>query len=125
MTMLDEHELQGLLGHDVVDETGKSVGYLADVFNDADMREPEWLGVLTGTIRQHHVLVPVTGAERRGSSLRVPWPKDRVKHAPTYDREDRRGLLGLGEYRLSISKEKEDRAYAHYSLTPVGGNGNR
>jgi sporulation protein YlmC with PRC-barrel domain len=125
MIMMDEHELKSLVGHDVVDETGKSVGYLADVFNDRETEQPEWLGVLTGTIRQHHVLVPVTGAERRGSSLRVPWPKDRVKQAPTYDKEDRRGLLGLGEYRLSISQEKEDQAYAHYGATPVSGNGNR
>jgi hypothetical protein len=115
--MLDELELRRLLGHDVVDEAGRSVGYVADVFNDRAMQRPEWIGVLTGTFRQHHVLVPAAGAERAGSSLRVPWPKSWIKQAPAYGKDDRRGLLGLGEYRVAITREKEEQACAHYGLS--------
>jgi sporulation protein YlmC with PRC-barrel domain len=111
---MDETVLRNLVGHDVVDERGKSVGNVEYIFNDDETGQPEWIGVITGTFIQHHVLVPVDGAEKTNGSLRVPWTKDRVKQAPRYDKEDRRGVLGLGEYRIAISKEKEQAAYAHY-----------
>ena len=107
--MLDEVELQRLVGHDVVDETGR----------------PEWIGVVAGSFRMHRFLVPATGAEKDGPSLRVPWPKERIKRAPRYDEEDRRGMLGLAEYKTTISKEKERMAYAHYGLEEHSGVGAR
>ena len=119
--MLDETELRNLVGHDVVDEKGKSIGYLVDIFHDTETGQPEWIGVLTGTVRRHHVLVPASGAERSGESVRVRWAKERVKEAPTYDKEDRSGILGLGEYKVSISPAKEQEAYANYGLAEVAG----
>lgn len=123
--MLDETELRSLVGHDVVDQMGKSIGYAADIFKDDETGRPEWIGVLTGTFRHHHVLVPVAGAERAGTSLRVPWPKERIRQAPTYDKEDRQGLLGIAEYRLAISREKEQQAYAHYGVAELAGDAGR
>jgi sporulation protein YlmC with PRC-barrel domain len=49
--MLEEAELQSLMGFDVVDRDGKSVGNLEFIFNDADTGRPEWLGVLGGPFR--------------------------------------------------------------------------
>jgi len=121
MTTLGEVDLGHLVGHDVVDEHGKSVGNVEYIFNDDETGRPEWIGVLTGTFRHHHVLVPAKGAERQGPSLRVPWAKERIKQAPRYDQEDRRGILGLGEYRTKISKEKERMAYAHYGIEGFAG----
>ena len=122
MTMLDEVELRSMLGHDVVDESGKSVGNIEYIFNDEETGRAEWIGLLSGTIRPHRLLVPVRGAERDGVSLRVPWPKERIKQAPTYE-QDRRGILGLGQYKTTISKEKERIAYAHYGLEELAGTG--
>ena len=119
MTMLEESELHNLVGQGLVDESGKSVGYVVHIFNDDETGRPEWIGVLTGTLRHQNVVVPVAGAERSGMSLRVPWPKERIRQALTYEEKDRRGLLGVGEYKLMISKENEQQAYTHYGLAEV------
>jgi hypothetical protein len=118
--MLDEGQLRNLLGHDVVDPNGKSVGYVDVVFSDDESGRPEWVGVMTGTFRHRYHLVPVSGVDREHSSLRVPWTKDRIKHAPEYGNDDKRNTLGLGDYRLAISKEKERAAYEYYGLGDGG-----
>jgi sporulation protein YlmC with PRC-barrel domain len=102
--MLEEAELQSLIGFDVVDQDGKSVGNLEYVFKDADTGRPEWIGVYGGTIRHYHLLVPVEGVEREATRLRVPWIKEQVKSAPDY-----------GGAR-SVSGELERATYSHYGL---------
>jgi sporulation protein YlmC with PRC-barrel domain len=102
--MLEEAELQSLIGFDVVDRDGKSVGNLEYVFNDADTGKPEWIGVFGGTIRHYHLLVPVEGVEREETRLRVPWTKEQVKSAPDY-----------GGAR-SVSDDLERETYSHYGL---------
>jgi sporulation protein YlmC with PRC-barrel domain len=104
--MLEETRLRDLMGHDVIDSDGKSIGNLETFFADRNTGRPEWLGVFTGTFRQHHYLVPVEGAEVAGSAVRVPWTKDQVKSAPDYRDPE-----------TSISEELEREAYTHYGLT--------
>lgn len=115
--MLPESELRALAGHDVRDCDGKSVGYVDQIFNNQETGQPEWIGVITGTFRHHFRLVPVSGVGKGNGTLRVPWTKDRVNHAPEYGRGDQRGILGLGTYRPTISEAKEREAYSHYGLT--------
>ena len=115
--MLDQTTIRDVVGLDVVDSSGKSIGNVEFVFNDEETGEPEWLGVISGTFRQQRVLVPVEGADRAGPSVQVPWPKERVRGAPRYGEKDRGGILGFGSYSLGISKEKERAAYAHYGLS--------
>jgi hypothetical protein len=112
--MLREEELRSYVGYHVVDRHGKSIGWVDTIFNDGETGAPEWIGVLTGVFRQHKHLVPAATAEKGNGGLRLPFTKDLVRGAPTYDKEDRRGMLGLGEYRLAISKEKEREACAYY-----------
>ncbi len=114
--MLDEAHIRSLVGLDVVDANGKSIGNVEFVFNDQDTGRPEWLGIISGTFRHQRVLVPVEGVDKEGPSVRVPWSKERVREAPTYGEKDRGGILGLGSYSLGISEEKERAAYAHYGL---------
>jgi sporulation protein YlmC with PRC-barrel domain len=113
---VDENELRKLIGYNVVDEQGKSIGNIEFVFNDDDTGQAEWIGLVSGTFRRRHLLVPATGAALDGVSLRVPWPKQRIEEAPTYGQSDHRGILGLGEYKTAISEEKERLACAHYGL---------
>jgi sporulation protein YlmC with PRC-barrel domain len=120
---MDETELRSLIGFGVVDRDGKSVGNVEYIFNDDSTGQPEWIGVIIGSFKQQHVLVPVSGAEKDGVYLRVPWPKDRVKGAPTYGKEDRGGALGLGGYRIAISKEKEQATYRYYGIEDLNGAG--
>ena len=104
--MLTETELRDLLGRDVLDREGKSIGNLETFFKDRETGQPEWLGVyVSGLIRSHHRLVPARDAERDGTGIRVPWPKDQVGQAPEHGDPDR-----------PISEELEDRAYRHYGL---------
>jgi hypothetical protein len=105
MTMLNETDLRDLMTRDVVDPEGKSVGNVETFFKDRASGRPEWLGVYTGTIRSHHYLVPVEGAEREGTVLRVPWTKEQVHSAPSYRDPDE-----------PISEEMEREAYRHYGL---------
>jgi hypothetical protein len=104
--MLDETRLRELMGRDVIDSEGKSIGNLETFFADRSSGKPEWIGVFTGTFRQHHYLVPLEGSEVAGSAIRVPWTKEQVRSAPDYRDPD-----------SGISEELEREAYAHYGLT--------
>lgn len=106
--MLDESDVQALISRDVVDSEGKSVGYVECIFNDRETGRPEWLGVLTGKLRHHHVLVPVSDVQRENGSVAVPWTKAQVEAAPDYGRPDH-----------SISEEMEREAYRHYGMEPT------
>ena len=106
--MLNETELPDLMGRDVLDSDGKSIGQVECFFNDKATRKPEWIGVFTGTFRTHHFLVPVAGATREGLALRVPWAKEQVESAPDYGDPDR-----------AISEELEREAYRHYGEEPA------
>ncbi len=107
--MLTETELRELLGRDVLDREGKSLGNLETFFKDRGTGQPEWLGVFSGLVRSHHRVIPVRGAERDGTAIRVRWTKDEVARAPEYEDPDG-----------PISEELEDRAYRHYGVERVG-----
>jgi hypothetical protein len=106
--MLSESELRELMSRDVLDREGKSIGNVETFFADRQTGKPEWIGVFTGTFRQHHFLVPVRGAESIGGAVQVPWTKDQVHSAPDY-----------GDPEGSISEELEREAYRHYGLEPA------
>ena len=114
--MIDTSELGRIVGSDVVDPSGKLIGRAEFVFNDPVAGQPEWIGVLSGTFRHQRTLVPIDGSDWANGSLQVPWPRERVKHAPTYGVRDRGGILGLGQYALAVSEAKERAANAHYGL---------
>jgi hypothetical protein len=114
VTMVDESDVRGLLGHQVVDRDGKSIGYVDQVFNDNQTGEPEWIGVITGGLRRRTHLVPTKGLETGNGTLKIPWTKDRVKESPQYSSGDKGSILGLGDYRPAISESKEREAYAYY-----------
>lgn len=113
---MDAAELRRLVGCPVVDRNGKVAGVLDAVFDDRRTGRPGWLGVRTGALRHQRVLVPADGAERDEPSVRVPWTRALLRGAPGYRDADRRGRLGLGEYRAAISDEKAREVSAHYCL---------
>ncbi|HEY7004823.1 MAG TPA: PRC-barrel domain-containing protein [Gaiellaceae bacterium] len=112
--MVDATDVRALLGHEVVDRDGKSIGYVDQVFSDNQSGEPEWIGVITGGLRRRTHLVPIAGLETGNGTLKVPWTKDRVKDSPQYGSDDKGSILGLGDYRPAISESKEREAYAYY-----------
>jgi sporulation protein YlmC with PRC-barrel domain len=114
-------ELRGLVGHEVVDTGGESIGYVDLVFIDSETGRPEWLGIWNGVWQTRpRVLVPIQGIEHVEDEIRVPWTKDIVMSAPSYDEEDDRGIVADHQDVIGISTEKERAVYAHYGLEPVG-----
>jgi hypothetical protein len=108
----------GLVGVDVVDALGRSVGNVEEVFADPETRRPEWIGVVRGLFVRRRVIVPAMGLERAGGLLQVPWTRDRVRRAPRYGAEDRGGILGLGSYSPVLAADKQRAAAAHYGIEP-------
>jgi hypothetical protein len=114
-------ELRGLVGHEVVDTNGESVGYVDVVFIDRDSGTPEWLGIWNGVWQTRpRVLVPMSGIEHVEDEIRVPFTKDVITGAPSYDEEDDRGVVTDHEDVIGISTEKEREAYSHYGIEAAG-----
>lgn len=111
-------DLGGLVGADVVDPLGRSIGNVEEVFADPDTRRPAWIGVARGLFRSRRVIVPAKGLERTGGLLQVPWTRDRVRRAPQYGAGDRGGILGFGSYPPVLAADKQRAAAAHYGLEP-------
>jgi hypothetical protein len=113
-------ELRDLGGREVVDANGKSVGFVDLIFVDDGTRQPEWMGIWSGLAgKGPRVIVPIRGVEHVEGELRVPWTKDVILSAPTYDDEDDRGLFTDDPDGLAISAEKERIAYEHYGVEPL------
>jgi sporulation protein YlmC with PRC-barrel domain len=101
METLTRDDLVEMQGVDVVDANGERIGSLEDVYYDDDTGRAEWIGIGTGIFGLRRRVVPVEGARREGDAIRVPYPKDVVKHSPTVD----------GEH---IAPELEAQLYEHY-----------
>jgi uncharacterized protein (TIGR02271 family) len=114
-----DDELVRALGRDVHDREGEKVGSVDLLFRDDETGRPAWMGVQTGVLRTRRFLVPLQGVEVESDAVRIPWPKDLVEGAPTYDEEDNRGLVGGDQAPIVITPEKEQRAYAHYGVEPM------
>jgi hypothetical protein len=113
-------ELGPLAGHEVVDTNGEPVGYVDLVFYDDATGRPEWLGVWSGVAAKgHRVLVPIRGIEHVEDEIRLPWTKNVVQNAPTYDEEDDTGMFLSDPDVVGISVEKERMAYDHYGVQPI------
>lgn len=113
-----EQQLRPLVGYEVKDSAGEKVGYVDVVFVDDQTGQPEWIGIWNGLPRGHRHLVPLQGITHEGDSVRVPWTKEQIESAPTYDEQDTRGvIIGDGDT-FGISAEQEETAYRHYGLEP-------
>ena len=113
-----EQQLQTLVGYEVKDRDGEKVGYVDVVFLDDQTEQPEWIGIWNGLPNGHRYLAPLQGITHEGDSVRVPWTKEQIESAPTYDEQDARGLvIGKGDH-FAISAEQEEAAYRHYGLEP-------
>jgi hypothetical protein len=112
-------ELRELVGHEVVETAGKSVGYVDLLFVDDATGTPEWFGVWNGVPGGRRTLVPIRGAELVEDEIRLPWGGDVVEAAPAYGEDDDRGVFVDDPEGFGITPEKERAAYAHYGVEPL------
>ena len=95
--MISESEFRSLVSREVIDRNGKSVGYVETLFKDRESGRPEWLGVMTGTWRNHHRLVPATDdLETSTGRVTIPWTKEQVGAAREYGEARSPHLRGAG-----------------------------
>ena len=114
----DYEQLRKLSGHEVVAADGTKVGYIDLIFRDNDTGAPELLGIWDGLPdTKSRVLVPVRGVDVEGDVVRVPWPADVIRQAPSYH-APHDTVIGH-ESVVEVTPETERRAYEHYGGEPA------
>ncbi len=82
--MITEHQLSSVIGSTAHGADGK-LGTVGEVYLDDETGRPEWATVRTGMFGTKESFVPLADADLSGSDLRLPYDKDKVKHAPQID----------------------------------------
>ncbi|MEZ3177952.1 PRC and DUF2382 domain-containing protein [Streptomyces pimonensis] len=104
--MITREEISMLLDHPVYDGDGNKVGDAKHVFLDDASGRPEWVTVKTGMFGSSESFVPIRDAALVEDHLEVPYPKDKIKGAPSVD-------IDAGGH---LSTEEEDRLYDYYGI---------
>jgi hypothetical protein len=120
--MLNDYSLEQvapLVGREIRDGNGNSAGYIDVIFIDDDTEQPEWFGFWNGLPSGRRRIVPIRGARMDGPDVAVPWTKEVMEQAPSYDDEDDRGILREDPDGIHISRTKEDEAYRLYGIEPL------
>lgn len=103
--MVNEDQIQSLQNDGVVvDENGKKIGKVGQVYLDDSSGEPSWVTVKTGLFGTSESFVPLQGASVQDGEVRVPHNVDRVKNAPRVDADG------------SITPEEEHELFAYYDV---------
>jgi len=105
MTSITMDDARELIGGTAYGPDQSKLGKVADVYIDADTKQPEWALVETGAMGSRQSFVPLAEATSTGGGLQVPYTQDEVKDAPSAEPD--------GE----LSQEEESRLYAHYGLS--------
>jgi hypothetical protein len=103
MPDLDAHH-EAWIGRTLTDASGHKIGKIDDIYTDDDTGKPEWLAVTSGLMGASTHFVPLRGASVSGAGVQVPFPKDKVKEAPSA------GVEGW------LSRMEKGRLYAHYGF---------
>jgi hypothetical protein len=91
-------------GRTVVDRDGEKIGTLREIYLD-DEERPSWGSVHTGLFGLRETFAPLTEAQLVDDELRLPYPHEQVKQAPSVDPD------------VQLSADEEDRLYRHYGIT--------
>jgi uncharacterized protein (TIGR02271 family) len=103
--MLQENELQSVIGSSAHGQDGEKIGTVGQVFLDDQTGVPEFATVNTGFFGTNESFVPITNAEFTGDGLTVPYTKDQVKDAPK---------VGVNGGHLDQAEERA--LYDHYGV---------
>ncbi len=102
--MRQQEDLLTTRGETVIDQEGKKIGTVEDIYIDRETDRAEWALVNTGLFGTKSSFVPLARATKEGDSLVVPYSKDHVSGAPKMDTD--------GE----LSQQEEAELYAYYGL---------
>jgi uncharacterized protein (TIGR02271 family) len=82
--VITEQQLSTVIGSTAHGADGK-LGTVGEVYLDDETGRPEWATVRTGMFGTKESFVPLAEADLSGSDLRLPYDKDKIKHAPQID----------------------------------------
>ncbi|KUL71086.1 MULTISPECIES: PRC-barrel domain-containing protein [unclassified Streptomyces] len=103
--MFEAGDIREWRGHDVVDAEARKIGKLESVYVDTVTDAPHFATVTVGMPTRHRlVFVPLVGATVGPGYLKVAYPKNLVRDAPSIDMD---GVLPA---------EDEKAVFAHYEL---------
>lgn len=91
-------------GREMVDADGTKIGKIEEIYVDQETDQPEWALVNTGLFGGRSTFVPLSEATEDRDEVRVPFPKDHVKDAPSMDPS--------GE----LTRDEEAELYRHYEM---------
>ncbi|MFG1665330.1 PRC-barrel domain-containing protein [Streptomyces sp. Y7] len=104
--MFEAGDIREWRGHDVVDADARKIGKLESIYVDTATDAPSFATVTVGMPTRHRlVFVPLAGALVGPGYLKVTYPKNQVKGAPSIDVD---GVLPA---------EDEEAIFAHYDLS--------
>jgi len=104
MPHLTEH-YEAWIGRMLTDALGHKIGRIGDIYTDDDTGQPEWLAVTTGLMGSNTHFVPMREASVSSGAVQVPFPKDKVKMAPSPSADGR------------LSRMEKVSLYAHYGYS--------
>jgi uncharacterized protein (TIGR02271 family) len=102
--MIDNSNLDSLIGADVIDRNGDKIGSVGQVYVDTSSGSPSWVSVKTGLFGMSESFVPLNSASSAADGLRVDFDKDFVKDAPRVSPES------------DLSVEEESTLYSYYGM---------
>ncbi len=102
--MISPQDIDRVIGNDVVDNDGDTIGTATEVFLDDQSGNPEWVTVKTGLFGTKSTFVPLREATLTDGGVRVPVSKAAVKDAPKVDADQH------------LSPQEEEELYRHYGV---------
>lgn len=85
MTMINTHNLDTLIGADVIDTEDRKVGTVGQIYLDSASSQPTWVTIKTGLFGTGEWFAPLETADWTNGALRIGFTKSVVKAAPRID----------------------------------------
>ncbi|MDH6121663.1 hypothetical protein ABH930_002332 [Kitasatospora sp. GAS204A] len=113
--MFEPEDIREWRGHDVVDPEGRKIGPLEAIYVDTRTDLPAFATVTVGLLTRHRLaFVPLAGATVGPGYLKVQYPRNQVKNAPSIGTD------------AVLPAEDEPAVFAHYELPyEIGAAGER
>ncbi len=105
-----EKSADDLLGQQVVDPHGYTIGKIEALFTHGQDERASWAQVKTGLVRTSSVFMPIRDAQEDGDQIRVVYEKEHVNAAPEIEPEGN-----------ELNDDEADVLHAHYGLERVKG----
>ncbi|MGY0060164.1 PRC-barrel domain-containing protein [Streptomyces sp. LZ34] len=110
--MFEADDIRKWRDHDVVDSASRKIGTLESIYVDTATDQPAFATVTVGMpTRRRLVFVPLEGATVGPGYLKVTYPKDQVRGAPSIGTD------------AVLPATEEEAVFSHYKLSYRPGTG--